>query len=209
LRVAAVTSGGATHSLSMAYDAAGRRTRLGWWDGFAVLYDHLLTGEVRAIREEGVTTGPGVLATYTYDNLGRRRRLTRGNGVVTSYTPDAGSRLVGLADDLAGSAKDQVVALGYNPVGQLKRRTSANDAYAFPNYVPTSQSVVPNALNQMLTLNGASPSYDLNGNLTSARGATHISTTTTTSWCGRLSQAAPRAPAGATPAARYSAAVTV
>jgi RHS repeat-associated protein len=126
---------------------------------------------VRAIREEGVTTGPGVLGTYTYDNLGQRRRLARGNGVVTTYTPDAGSRLVAQADDLAGSAKDQVVALGYNPVGQLKRRTSANDAYAFPDYIPTQQSVAPNALNQMLTLNGASPRYDLNGNLTSdARG---------------------------------------
>jgi hypothetical protein len=46
-----------------------------------------------AIRENGATSGDGVLATYTYDNLGARTALTRGNGVVTSYSHDALGRL--------------------------------------------------------------------------------------------------------------------
>ena len=33
------------------------------------------------IRENGATAGVGVLATYGYDDLGRRTALTRGNGV--------------------------------------------------------------------------------------------------------------------------------
>ena len=56
----------------MAYDLAGRRTRLTWPDSFYVDYDHLVTGEVSAVRENGATSGVGVLATYAYDDLGRR-----------------------------------------------------------------------------------------------------------------------------------------
>jgi len=56
------------------YDLAGRRTRLTWNDGFYVTYDHLVTGETSAIKESGTTS----LATFAYDDLGRRTMLTRG-----------------------------------------------------------------------------------------------------------------------------------
>ena len=59
----------------MQYDLAGRRTRLTWpGSALYVDYDHLVTGEVSAIRENGATSGIGVLATYAYDDLGRRTR---------------------------------------------------------------------------------------------------------------------------------------
>jgi RHS repeat-associated protein len=108
---------------------------------------------------------------YAYDDLGRRRRLVRGNGVVTSYTPDAASRLASQADDLAGAARDQSVGLGYNGVSQLTTRESVNDAYTYRGYRPTSQAVVPDALNRIATLNAANVAYDANGNLANdARG---------------------------------------
>ena len=53
--------------------------------------EDLIMGETSAVREPGDLT----LAAYAYDGLGRRRRLTRGNGVLTNYTPDAASRLAG------------------------------------------------------------------------------------------------------------------
>ena len=75
------------------YDLAGRRTRFTWSDGYYVTYDHLVTGEVSAIRENGASSGIGVLASYAHDDLGRRTSLTRGNSAVTGYGYDAASRM--------------------------------------------------------------------------------------------------------------------
>jgi hypothetical protein len=64
-------------------------------EAMAVRYDHLATGELKSIREEDpatglpVQSGPGVLATYGYDTLGRRKSLTRGNGTTTAYDYNA------------------------------------------------------------------------------------------------------------------------
>jgi uncharacterized protein RhaS with RHS repeats len=55
------------------YDIAGRRTRLTYPDGFFVTYDHNVLGEMTAVKESGTTT----LASYGYDDLGRRTSLTR------------------------------------------------------------------------------------------------------------------------------------
>jgi hypothetical protein len=43
--------------------------------GLFVNYDYLVTGEVSKIRENGATTGVGVLASFGYDDLGRRTRV--------------------------------------------------------------------------------------------------------------------------------------
>ncbi|HEX8642005.1 MAG TPA: hypothetical protein VF704_12740, partial [Allosphingosinicella sp.] len=66
------------------YDAAGRRTQLSYpGTSLVIHYDYLYTGEMRHIRENGATSGVGVLATFGYDQLGRRSSLTRGNGTST------------------------------------------------------------------------------------------------------------------------------
>ena len=74
---------------TMQYDLSGNMTRLTWSDGFYVTYDHLVTGEVSTIKENGSVA----LATFGYDAQGRRSSLTYGNGAVTSYNYDALSRL--------------------------------------------------------------------------------------------------------------------
>jgi hypothetical protein len=66
-------------------EIAGRRTTLIHEDNFFVNYDYDVTGNVIQVRENGATTGIGLLAIYTYDDLGRRTALTRGNGAVTGY----------------------------------------------------------------------------------------------------------------------------
>lgn len=60
----------------------------------------MVTGEVSAIRENGATSGIGVLATYGYDDLGRPSSLMRGNGTVTGYAYGAVSGLASLSDNL-------------------------------------------------------------------------------------------------------------
>ena len=73
-------------TVTSTWDLAGRRTQLTYpGAGLFVAYDYLVTGEMTAIRENGATSGVGVLATLAYDDLGRRTGLTRGNGAVTSY----------------------------------------------------------------------------------------------------------------------------
>jgi YD repeat-containing protein len=87
------TATGPLGTVDYDYDAAGRRTRTTYpGSGLYVDYDYLVTGEVTKVRENGATTGVGVLGTYAYNDLGQRTSLTRGNGTVTSYTFDTASR---------------------------------------------------------------------------------------------------------------------
>lgn len=153
---------------SMQYDLAGRLTRLTWPDAFYATYDYLVTGEVTAIRENGAASGIGVLGTYAYDNLGRRTSLTRGNGTVTSYVWDTGSRLSSLAQDVAGTTQDVTHTLTYNTVSQIATRARSNDSYAWTQAVAVNRPYTINGLNQA-TLSGAvALGYDGRGNLTSS-----------------------------------------
>lgn len=158
--------GSIDHTMTMLYDPAGRRTRLTWWDGFYVDYDYLLTNEMLRVRENGATSGIGVLATYGYDDLGRRISLSRGNGTSTTWTPDGFSRLASMVDRIGGTARDQTVTYTYNPVSQLRTRRTTNDAYSYSGYQPEAKSYTPNALNQITNVSGTPLSYDTNGNLT-------------------------------------------
>lgn len=53
-----------------------------------------------------------MLATFGYDDLGRRTSLTRGNGTATSYSYDPAARLASLGQVLASSASD--LTLGFS-----------------------------------------------------------------------------------------------
>jgi len=93
-----LTQAGPQGTVTSTWEISGRRTRIAHPDGFYVDQEYLVTGENRVIRENGATSGAGVLATYAYDNLGRRASLTRGDGSVQSYSYDAVSRVTSLAD---------------------------------------------------------------------------------------------------------------
>lgn len=155
-------------TVSHQFDLAGRRTRMTWPDSFYVDYDYLLTGELRAIREYGASSGAGVLAVYGYDDLGRRTSLARGNGVVTSYGYDAVSRLNSLTHDLAGTGSDVTSTFGYNPAGQIISRTISNTAYAWTGATNVDRNYAPNGLNQYASAGATSFTHDAKGNLTSS-----------------------------------------
>ncbi|MEQ1707397.1 MAG: hypothetical protein ABL864_03595 [Terricaulis sp.] len=160
-------------SVSYLYDAASRRTRMTWPDGFYVTTDYDLTNAVTAMRENGAASGAGVLASFAYDNLGRRVSLTRGNGAVTAYAYDAASRLASLTQDLPGTAFDQTYGLSYNAASQVTQRTGANAAYDLPAPANGTTAYADNGLNQYTSVAGAAPSYDARGNLTALGGATY------------------------------------
>lgn len=151
----------------MAYDLASNRVATSWPDSFYVSYDHLVTGEVSAVRENGATSGIGVLATYGYDDLGNRTSVTRGNGTTTSYGVDSLSRLSTLTHDLASTANDLSLGFSYTPASQIAGTTRSNDSYAWTGSSNKNLAYGVNGLNQMATVGAGSLGYDARGNLTS------------------------------------------
>ena len=154
---------------SWGYDLAGRLIRSTWADGVFVDYDRFWTGEVGAIRLNGVTSGSGVLAGYAFDDLGRRIGLQRGNGTATSFQYDAASRLIATGNDVAGTADDVSFAFTYNPAGQIATTTRDNDSYAYAAIANQDVTETPNGLNQLVTQSPApgvgSVGYDSRGNV--------------------------------------------
>ncbi len=148
------------------YDLASRRTRMTWPDAFYVTYDVDLYDAITAIRENGAGSGAGVLATYAYDNLGRRTTLTRGNGVVTTYGYDAVSRLTNLASDLASTSQDDSRAFTFDASSGIASRTLSNNSYA-QSFAAGGAFYAPNGLNQYGRVNNGALTYDARGNLTS------------------------------------------
>jgi len=157
---------GTAETFSYGYDLAGRRTSVAYPPAAGVpnltaTYNYLTTGEVSSIVD-GATS----LASYTYDLLGNRASVTYGNGVVQSYGYDPMSRLASLTSDLAGTTNDLSKTFAYSPASQITSETRSNDSYAFLKSDATTTTTT-NGLNELLTINGASVTYDANGNLAS------------------------------------------
>lgn len=72
-------------ALTFQLDANGNRTRLTWPDANYLQCDYDPPDRVTAVRENGATSGVGVLATYVYDPLSRRSSITRGNAANCSF----------------------------------------------------------------------------------------------------------------------------
>jgi RHS repeat-associated protein len=169
-----LTQAGPLGTASYAYDVAGQRTRLTYpGSGLYVDYDYLATGEVRRIRENGATSGVGVLGAYAYDDLGRRTVLTRGNGTTATYTYDDVSRLTQLVEDPGSTNYDLTLGFSYNPAGQIAGTTRSNDAYAWTAHYAVNRAYTTNGLNQYTASGSLSPTYDSRGNLQSAASSTY------------------------------------
>lgn len=155
-------------TVSYQYDSAGRRTRMTWpgSPAYFVEYDYDVVGATTAIRENGASSGIGVLAAFSYDNLGRRVSLTRGNGVTTSYVYDGASRLAGLTHDAPGTTHDQSYGFSYNEASQITSESSSNPIYDWvpgPNFTRTYSA---NGLDQYTAVDSATLTYGSNGELT-------------------------------------------
>ena len=173
-RLTSATTSSATLSsktISYLYDLAGNRIRTTWPDTFYVEYVNDGLGRITQIRENGATTGVGVLANYAYDDLGRRTAISRagpvgsaaGAGTTVGYTD---GRLSSLAQDFSGTANDVTFTYGYDASNQIIQRGVSNDNYT--SHPPTqSKTPVTNGRNQYTSISGTSFTYDSRGNLTS------------------------------------------
>ena len=168
-------------------DAAGDRTRITWSDGFYAAYAYDMTQGVTSITANGATSGVGVLATYSYDNLGRRTGVAYGNGTSQSYAFDPVSRLAGTQlsfpntanNDLIGGVAGSGTPIGYSPSSQIASITRSNDTYAWTGAANASRAYTTNGLNQYTGVAGTNLAYDARGNLNSSAPASGGTTTYT------------------------------
>ena len=148
-------------TMAYQYDLAGRRTRQTWPDAFYVTNNWNLVNEMTATLHSGTTQIIG----YSYDNLGRRAGITRGNGVTSTYGYDGVSRLTSLSHDVGGTDADVTFGYGYNPAGQIITKAVSNNAYVYgPGTGSTAYA--NNGLNQVTNVGGSGVGYDANGNIT-------------------------------------------
>ncbi len=151
-------------------DATGRVTRITWPDNFYVSYEHDLYGAVTAIRENGAASGPGVLATYGYNNQGQPTAITRGNGATTAWVYDSFARMTSLDHDVSGSGDDLTFDYSWNAASQIASRIVSNPAYVFAP-VTGSTAYQNDGLNRVTDIASASVTYDANENITAALGS--------------------------------------
>ena len=154
------------------WDVAGRRTRLIYSGSCSsptlyVDYDYLVSGEVSKVRENGATSGVGVLATYGHDNLGRKTSQTFGNGVVQNYGYGPHAAIQSLTNNIAGTLNDLTQTVSYDSAGGIASVSGTNDAYTWTGPPTDSRTYTVNGLNQYTSINSASLGYDARGNLTS------------------------------------------
>lgn len=162
-----LTQVGPQGTVTSEWDLAGRRTKLTYpGSGLYLDYDYLVTGEMTKIRENGATSGVGVLATYGYDDLGRRTSLAFGNGASQAYGFDAVSRLASLTNNLSGTTNDLSQALSYNPASQIVSNVRTGDAYAWTGHFNTNVTGTANGLNQLTSVGPKSLTHDARGNVT-------------------------------------------
>jgi RHS repeat-associated protein len=146
------------------YDAAGRMTQMTWPDGLATNYVYDWDSHLTAVEENGATSGPGLLATYSYDNLGRLTTIARGNGVSTTINNDPISRLAGFTHTFQGSNNvccTMAVAFTRGPNGQIDSKAWSNRNYNWAGGANVTHTYVVNGLNQA-TQNTSSSTGTLN-----------------------------------------------
>jgi YD repeat-containing protein len=89
------TEAASGRTLTYQSDANGNRSQITFPDSNWVSYTYDAANRMYQVQELGATSGPGLLATYSYDSLGRRGTITRGNGTSTTFTYQPGTNLLG------------------------------------------------------------------------------------------------------------------
>src|SRR5262249_31182844 len=145
---------------------AGRRTRITWPDSFCAQYAYDLANAVTQISAEGAGCTTTTLATYAYDNLGRRTSVSRGNSTSETVSFNDAGLVSSLAQDLSGTSDDETLTYSYNAAGGIVSRAGSNTSYAWSPIAAGTTSYADNGLNQYTSVGGTSQAHDSRGNLT-------------------------------------------
>jgi RHS repeat-associated protein len=165
-------------TVNYAYDSGHtwRRIQYPGTPALTMLYAVNVAGELTSIRENATSATTGTaIATYAYDNFGRRASVTRGNGAITTYAYDPVSRLASLAHNVEGAAtaNDVTHSFTYNPASQIRTRLRSTDAYAFAGALTQNELYGLNGLNQASDIAGTAQGHDGRGNLITSGAASY------------------------------------
>ncbi|MDQ0612258.1 RHS repeat-associated protein [Variovorax sp. W1I1] len=159
-RQLSTTAGGKT--LSYQYDLAGNRIRTTWPDAFFTTTSYDALNRPGVIKENDTVN----LASYAYDDLGRRTTVTLGNSTTVQRTYDAQGAMATLKNFLSSTAQEVQYTYVRNQIRELKSVTWSNNIYQWTGAAPGTQSYTANGLNRYTAVAGAAIGYDTNGNLT-------------------------------------------
>jgi RHS repeat-associated protein len=153
---------GTNRTFNSQYDATGNRILLSGEAGYSKTFDYDVLNRLTALRQPDGTS----LATFAYDQLGRRSSMGLGWGgaySTSTYTYDGASRLQSQTYNLAGAT--QTDTFGYNPASQIVSRSRTNASWEYTEATPGTKSYATNGLNQYQQAGSATFQYDANGNL--------------------------------------------
>jgi RHS repeat-associated protein len=138
-------------------DAAGRRASMQVTGQPLVTYGYDVANNLKTI-----TQGSSQVQ-FSYDGDNRRSTLTLPNGIVGTYSFDQDSRLTGIAYTLGASNVGNLI-YGNDMLG---RRTSVSGTLAATGFPAAVSLATYDVANELTNWNGATISYDSNGNMLS------------------------------------------
>lgn len=152
--------------LTSGYNAAGQRTRLTWPDSFYVEYAYDAAGRLTEVRENGATSGAGLLVTLAYGPLNRRTGISRSNGALTAYAYDVAGRLTALSHTALPNGPSSVQTVSYTPASQISSLNQTGTPYVWTGQPASEVTYTPDNLNRIGNIASLSGGYDARGNLT-------------------------------------------
>lgn len=117
----------ATFDVSYNYDAAGRRSRMIYPDGYVLNYEFDDASRLTKISDGSNAS----IVSYQYDAAGRRTRRTLGNGTYTVYGYDDASRLTSLKNHAPNAAVQSSFDYTYNDAGVRTTMTTTEGLHEY------------------------------------------------------------------------------
>ncbi|WP_334318969.1 RHS repeat-associated core domain-containing protein, partial [Termitidicoccus mucosus] len=145
----ALVPGMAPHTIAYLYDAAGRKAGLVYPDGMKVTYRYDAQGRMTEVGQDGGTPQSKIenrkskipLAAYAYDSCGRRSKLARDNGVITSYSYDIAGQLLAIDHRNKQNRLLAKAHYAYDLMGRRVSMTREDDLADHYRYDATSQLI--------------------------------------------------------------------
>jgi len=156
-RIAGVTDH-ASRITSYTYDAAGQLTQIAYPNGVTGAYAYDDLGRLTAITYTHSVSGTLAFFRYTLDAVGNRTQAVDSSGT-TVYTYDALDRLIGVT-----YPDGEGVTYAYDVAGNRTAMTSTVSGAIAYTY---------DAANRLLTVGGATATWDANGNMLSKGSTTY------------------------------------
>lgn len=157
------TNGSVSNTTSYTYYANGLRQSMTVNNQPTITYAYDAGNRLTQITQAAgaVNNNTAQTVSYSYDTANRRTQTVLPDGVAMNYSYDTNSNLTGISYT-QGSNTLGNLSYGYDANG---RRISVGGSFARTNPMPTNSSTVDVA-NRLTTFNGATLTYDVNGNLT-------------------------------------------